>query len=496
MLPAIVQGLSVLLDPAIIALMIGGIIIGLVFGILPGLSGLVGIAILIPLIYGMEPVHALVLLMAMHVVTYQGGSVTAIMLNIPGTGPNAATLFDGFPMTQQGHSGRALGNALTASVLGGLFGAIVLALVIPVIRPIVLAFQSPECLILILIGISFIALLGGGSASKGLIAGGLGLILSFIGYQGLTGVVRYNFGSIYLYDGIKLVPLALGLFAIPTTIDLITTGGTIAKVRTVVASTRADLFQGIKDVFHHWQLLLRCSGIGTLVGTIPGIGGDVAVFVAYGHGKQTSKHPERFGTGCEEGVIAPESANNAKEGGSLIPTLAFGIPGSAAMAVLLGAFLIIGLQPGPMFLKEHLDIAFTLVGVIVLANILGSGIVMLASGKLAKIAFVRGHILGPLILILVALGAYSVRLNMLDVLTAFILGGLGYAMTRLGYSRPALFLGYVLGELGETYFYISLAAYGWLFLTKPIVLILITVAVLGLSYKRIGALFRKRAGTS
>jgi len=494
MLQEIISGLLSIFDPMILLLIFGGVIFGLVFGLLPGLGGLTVLALLMPLCFKMEPVSGLALLMAAYSVIYQGGSITAILLNIPGTGPNAATLLDGFPMTQQGRSGRAIGIAETASALGGIFGAIVLALIIPGIRPVVMAFGSPECFMLVFMGLCFIAILATASPIKGLIAGGLGLIISFIGYHGVTAITRFTFGNLYLYDGIRLISLALGIFAIPEAINLMTTGGTIAKVKGPVTTTTSDVIEGMKDVFRHWWLFLRSSAIGTLVGIVPGVGGDVSVFVAYGQAKQTSKHPERFGTGCVEGVIAPESANNAKEGGSLVPTLAFGIPGSAGMALLLGALLILGLVPGPSFLKEHLDLTFTMVGTIVLSCITASTICLLLAPKLAKIAYVPGHILAPIILVLVTLGAYAVANDMRDVFSAFVFGGLGYAMAKYDYSRPALFLGYILGVLAERYLHISLEAFGWRFILQPVSLVLLIIIILTLFSRVIGKLFGRLRG--
>jgi len=491
MLEAIFQGLASLADPIILIYLIVGIFIGIALGILPGVSGFTGLAIMTPLVYGMDPKAAFALLMGMYGISPTGGSMTAILLNIPGDAPNAATLLDGFPMTQQGRGGRALGIAFTVSALGGLFGGLVLIAAIPILQPLVMAFRSPERFVFVLIGISFISTLGSGSPLRGLISGGLGLLLSFMGFQGMTGFTRYAFGFSYLYDGLGIVPVALGLFAVPQAIELMSTGSTIAKVEQVAVTAWSDLLQGCKVVFRHWWLFVRSATIGTVIGMVRGLGGTIASWIAYGHAKQTSKYPEKFGTGIDEGVLAPESANNAKEGGGLIPTLAFGIPGSGSMAVLLGTFLILGIDPGPFFIRDHLDLVFALVIYLIASNILGAIILLLASGQLAKIAFVPGHILGPLILILVAIGAYSVESNVLDVFTALILGGMGYWMRSLGYSNPAFFLGFILGLLAERYFHISLESYGWLFFTQPISLILIFIAVLTFNFEKIAALFKK-----
>lgn len=486
-----IQGFLAVFDLATLPLVLLGIPIGLIFGILPGLSGLTALALLMPFIFGMEPGKALAFLMAAHAVIYTGGSVTAILLNIPGSPPNAATLIDGFPMTQKGLAGRALGNALTSSALGGVFGGIVLIGLVFAVRPIIMAFGLPEYFFLILLGLSFISVIGKGSAVKGLISGIMGIFLSFVGIHALTGEPRFWFGSLQLLEGFGIIPVALGIFAMPEIIRLFTRGGTIVQVER--ASVRPGLvWEGVKDIFRHFRLFLQSSAVGTGVGIIPGVGGDVAPFVAYGIAKSSSKHPEEFGQGCVEGVIAPESANNAKEGGALLPTLAFGIPGSAAMALLLGAFLLVGLKPGPMFLQEHTDIAFTLAGTIILANLLGAAVLLLLAGKLSRLAFLRGSILGPVILVLVVIGAFSVRGNPWDVVFVFIFGALGYAMRAFDYNRPAFFLGFILGVMAETYFGLSLRTYGPLFFLRPISLALLLITLLAMFSDQIRAMFARR----
>jgi putative tricarboxylic transport membrane protein len=477
MLEAMISGLLDVFALNTLLVLLIGIPIGLIFGILPGLGGLTALAVLMPLIYGMKPSLALAFLLAAHAVIYTGGSVTAVLLNIPGAPPNAATLIDGFPMTQKGLAGRALGNALASSGLGGLVGGVLLIGLIFVVRPIVMAFGLPEYFFLIVLGISFIAVLGRGSSLKGLISGIMGIFLSFIGVHALTGEPRFWFGSLYLLEGIEIIPLVLGLFAMPEVVDLIARRGTIAQVEKVSVSPGL-VWEGVKDVFRHWGLFLQSSALGAIIGIIPGIGGDAACFIAYGMAKQVSRIPEQFGQGCVEGVIAPESANNAKEGGSLLPTLAFGIPGSSAMALLLGAFLIVGLRPGPLFLEENLDVAFTLAGTVIFANILGAAALLLLAPKLANLAFIRGSILGPVVLVLVVIGGYLGTNNLLDVVMVFVFGALGYVMKSYRYNRPALFLGFVLGALGERYFGLALKTYGPFFFLRPISLILFLGTIL------------------
>ena len=484
MFEAIIAGTLTVFQPDILAIIAIGVVIGLLFGILPGLSGIVALAILIPLIYDMDRVYALTFLLSVHAVVYSGGAVGAILLNIPGAPPNAATVIDGFPMTKKGKAGQALGAAFVASMLGGIFGAFVLAALIPVVSTVVMAFGSPETFFLGILALSFIAIISKESTVKGLISGGLGILLSFVGYQGLTGIPRFTFDNLYLYNGVKLIPLALGIFAIPTILDLAAKGEALSQVERPVGAIKADLVEGIKSAFRHWWLVLRCSVIGSVIGIIPGIGGETAPFVAYGYAKQTSRHSAEFGSGHIEGVIAPESANNAKEGGALLPTLAFGIPGSASMAIMLGAFLIVGLTPGPALLADHADIVFSLIGTLILANILACILILLLANRLARIAFVRAQILVPVILSLITVGAFSTEANIFDVLMMLALGILGYAMKTHGYNCPALILGFVLGQLVETYLYISLGAYGSTFFLRPICVVLILLTVVGLFYSQ------------
>ncbi|MEW6674008.1 MAG: tripartite tricarboxylate transporter permease [Thermodesulfobacteriota bacterium] len=488
MFESMVTGLSFLFQPTIILYQLFAILIGIIIGIIPGLTGIVLLAIFIPFTWTMDPQHALAFLMAGYAVCNNGGTITAILINIPGTGANSATLLDGFPMSQQGKAGQAIGAALTASALGGLFGGIVLAIFIPIVRPVVLAFGAPESFFLVIMGLSFISAVGRGSMGKALFAALLGLLFSFVGYHASTAFPRYSFGMTTLFDGINIVPCALAVFAIPEMIDLMYKGGSISKVKSRAAPLR-DVIEGCKAVIRHWWLLLRCSALGTIVGIVPGVGADVSVWVAYGHAKITSKNPEAFGKGAIEGVIAPESASNGKEGGALLPTLALGIPGSAAMAILLGAFLVLGIQPGPRFLVDHLDLAWTIVGALIISNIIGSLLCVFIGMQLIRITQVRAQFLAPVILCITALGAYCGENSAFDVFLMFALSLLGWSMRKLGYSRPSFFLGFILGALAERYYNISVQTYGWQFFLTPISLVIIGLTFLGVFYEQLKAAF-------
>ncbi len=486
MFESLVQGLVDIMRPEVFGLMMIGIIIGLIFGIIPGIGSMTAIAILMPMIWGVQPVLALTFLLALSASTSQGGSITAVLVNVPGTGPNAATMLDGFPMAQKGQAGRALGAVLAAGAFGGIFGGVIIIALIPVVRPMVLAFGSPELFFLVLLGLSFIAILTSGSQLKGLVAGLLGIMLALFGYQATTAVPRFTFGSLYLEDGIKMIPLILGLFAVPEVIDMAIKARRGEKVESPITAIGSGLFEGVKDIFRNIWLFIRCGVIGTIFGIIPGVGAEVATFFCYAHAKQTSKHPEQFGHGTVEGVIAPETASNAKEGGALLTTLAFGLPGSAVMALLLGAFLVVGITPGPKILEEHLNLSFSLVWTSIIANVISSVILLLLAKQLIKISLVRAQILMPVILVFAAVGAYAPEQSMLDVVATFIFALFGYAAKHLGYNRAAIILGFVLGKLAETYFLISLNSYGVSFALRPvcIILILIMIATIGAEFIR------------
>jgi TctA family transporter len=360
----------------------------------------------------------------------------------------------------------------------------------------IMALRMGDMVFLILLGITFIAVLGEGSMLKGLISGGLGLLISFIGWQAVTSVARFTFGSLYLYDGIKMVPLAVGLFAVPEMIALTTRGGTLARAGAVYKGL-ADVWLGMKDVVRHWTLVLRSSIIGFICGAIPGVGASIACFIAYGHAKQTSKHPERFGTGTVEGVIAPESANDAKEGGAVLTTLALGIPGSAVMALLLGAFLVLGLVPGPEMVTKHLDLSITLVLVIIVASVIGELFIAIPLAPfLSRVAFIPGRILAPLVLVIAFLGAYSYREQFEDVIVTLIFAALGLVMRKYGFNRAALFLGFILGFLFERYLFLALNLTGPLFFLRPISLALILITLASIFYGPVRNWISRRQGGS
>ncbi len=469
MLGAFWQAVFTLLQPKILIVLLPAILLGIIIGILPGIGRLVGGALLLPLLFRLPPEIALTILVAFYAVTFTGGSITAVLINIPGDGPNVVTCIDGFPMTQKGEGGRAVGAAVTASMMAGVGSVFLALLTVPLVMPIIMVFKAPELFVLIFLGLVFMAEIISGSPIKGMISGFMGLLISLVGVQGLTGTDRLTFGSFFLLNGLDLVAVATGLFGIAELIDMLVKGQESITPR-IEKQKMSDVLRGAKDVFTHKLLWLRCTIIGYVIGIIPAVGAETAIWIAYAQAKKTSKNPEEFGKGCVEGVIAPESANNSEAPGALLTTMAFGIPGSASMAILLGGFLLVGVVPGPAMMREHLPLAFILIIGMAISSIIGGFICLAAAPYLARVALVNMDFLFPVILILIFAGAYISADSMLNVIVAIAFGLLGFAMKRLGYFRPPLLLGFVLGELMEFYLLRSLKLFGPLFFITPICL--------------------------
>lgn len=476
------SGLQQATSLEILGLMVLATFIGNFFGAIPGLGGNLALALLIPFVFGWEPFTGLAFLLAMHSVVHTGGSIPGILFAIPGTGPTVATIVDGYPMTQQGRGGQAMGAQLAASAVGGVIGAAVLALLIPVLRPIAIAFGSPEVFMLIVFGLTFVVILSRESIPKGFMAALLGLLLSTVGLDPHTGVGRYTFDQLWLWDGIHIVTLVLGIFAFAEMIDLGARGrgGRIAEGE--VKMPWHQLWEGTVTVFTEWWLTLRTAVIGTFIGIIPGLGGDVATWICYGHAVQTCKNNENFGKGDIRGVIGVETANNAKEGGALLPTIVFGIPGSSGMAILLGAFLILGITPGPQMLTEHLDLVWGMVWVMVIANLFGAASLYPLCGVMGKLAFIRGGLLIPPIMILAGIGSSLIRGHWQDIILVMFAGLLGFGMKKWDFPRPPMILGFILGRLAEDYLHKSLAAWGFAFLLRPVCAVLLVLAAASLGY--------------
>ncbi len=483
-LEAFVNGFFQLFTWKAFLLQLVGIAIGFMVGILPGLGGPVTLALMLPFIFSMTPVEAFSFLLGMAAVTATTGDITSILFGVPGEPVTASIVVDGHPMAKNGEAGRALGAALTSSLIGAIFGALCLAICIPVVRPLVLSVGSPQYFMFTMLGIAFLASLTGDSVVKGLTAACLGLLIALIGLDPISGTERYTFGSLYLWDGIGLVPATLGLFAIPEIIDMSKSGTSIAKAS---VGKIGGVMQGVKDTAKHWGLVIRCSALGTYIGIIPGMGGSLSQWVSYAHAVQSSRDKQRFGKGAVEGVLAPAAANHSTLGGAMVPTVAFGVPGSVTTAILLGAFLIQGLVPGPPMLTPesqggHLSLTFSFVWIIVVSNIITTAICFLFLARIAKVTQVRTTLVIPFVLLLSYIGAFSENNSYGDVVVMLVFGALGWFMVQLDWPRPPLILGLVLGKLAEQNLFLSIDGYGMEWLSFPSVITLFALIVVGTVY--------------
>lgn len=482
MVDAFIGGLLSVLQLKPFLFLLIGAGIGFWVGILPGLGGATTLALMLPFIYKMTPQEAFPFLLGMHSVCTSTGDVTSILFGIPGESLSAALIVDGYPMTKKGEAGRALGAALMSSLVGAVIGALALAIAIPVVRPIVLAFGSPEMFMLVILGLTCISSLSG-QGRRGLLlgalSGGFGFLCSLVGQDTHAGIHRYTFGLLYLWNGLPLIPVLVGIFAIPEIVNLIVSGTAIAG-DLPRGKLGKGVIEGVKDTFRHFWLTIRCSILGAFFGILPGLGGGVSQWIAYTHAVQSAKNAEEragFGKGDIRGVLGPGAANNSKEGGSLIPTVAFGIPGGPGMAILLGGFLILGIVPGPDMLTKHLTLTFSMVWTIVIANIIVVGASLLFINHIARLTTVRGNLIVPFLLFLCFIAAYSSNFQLGDFVVLQLFGIFGYLMVRFDWPRPPFALGFILGNIAELYLYTSTNRYGADWLLRPGVIILFFIAV-------------------
>ncbi len=475
MIEAAAHALTALLEPVRFAILVGGVVLGLLLGVIPGLGGVVGLAILIPFTYNLDPYAAFALLLGMAAVTTISDLIPAVLFGVPGSVGAAATVMDGHELAKRGQAGRALGAGYMSALVGGIFGAVLLAIGLPLIRPVVLYMGSAELLAFCIFGLSMVAVLSGRAPLKGLAGVGLGLMLAMIGSGSQSGTPRWTFDSFYLWDHLPLIPLTLGLFAMPELAEMAVSRKSISREKSPDFSLKQQ-WVGARDALRNWWLVLRCSALGAVLGTVPGLGAASIDWIAYGHAVRTEKNAESFGHGDIRGVIAPEASNNAKEGGHLIPTIAFGVPSGASMAVLLSAFLLHGLVPGPEMLTKHLDITFSMIWSLTLAHVIGGLICLGFSGLFARLAGVPAGQLVPIVLCIMFVSAYQGSASWGDIYSAVIFGIIGWLMKIYGWPRPPLMLGFVLGALFERYLFISVEIYGFGWLTRPVVLVILAVS--------------------
>lgn len=450
-LPALGEAAGLILQPLVLGYLVLGVMMGLCIGVAPGLGGIAGLSLLLPFMFGMEPILGLALMIGMVAVVPTSDTFASVLMGIPGSSASQATVLDGFPMAKKGQAARALSAAFASSLFGGLVGAAFLTVFILVARPIVLEFRTPELLMITIFGLSMVGILAGRVALKGIVAAGLGMLIGTIGEGDSAGELRMaTYDLPYLIDGLKLVIVGLGIFAIPEIVAL------LRKDRAI--SDRAPIgggwLAGVRDWFANIWLSVRCSIIGVVVGVIPGLGGSVVDWIAYGHSVQSTKDQSKFGSGEVRGVIGPESSNNAKEGGGLVPTLLFGIPGSGSMAIFIGAVALLGsgqIEVGPSMLKNNLNITYAIVWLLALANVVGTLICISASGGIARLTAIPFALLAPFLFMIIAFAAFQSGQDILDLAALFGIGLLGIMLRRFDWSRPAFLIGFVLSNPAETY---------------------------------------------
>jgi len=459
-----------------IALLIG-VMGGMVFGVLPGIGGGELMAVLIPLTWKMDVTTAFSLLIGIYATSKFGGSLTAILFNVPGDNPNAATLLDGFPMARQGKARTAIAASAVVSILGGWVSALTIVAFLPVMYWLILHLGPAEYFLLALFGLTAIAAVSAKSLTKGLISGGIGIMISTIGYHPLVGKPRFAMGSYFLQDGIQMVTVVIGTLAMSQAIALLMEGSPIAAKGVKLTGS---IWEGVAACFKHFGVFVRSSLIAIVVGIAPGAGATVAAFLAYASAVKASKNPENFGKGDIRGVIAAETATNACQGGDLVPTLILGIPGSKACAILLGAFIIHGISPGPQLVKTRPDIIYLIIAGLVLAHFICVGISIFFVGAMEKLTTTRAEILSPIIIVFCLIGSYVIREYPQDMLITVIFGIVGYLMQKYGYHPIPMVLGLILGPIAEFGFFQALRYSDngfWVFFTRPqsVVLIILTL---------------------
>ncbi|BDW86610.1 MULTISPECIES: tripartite tricarboxylate transporter permease [Roseicyclus] len=447
-LPALGEALALVFHPTQLMFLCAGVLLGLSIGVLPGLGGIAGLSLVLPFMFGMDPVAGLALMVGLIAVIPTSDTFSSVLLGIPGSSASQATVLDGFPLARKGEAGRALAAAFVSSLYGGLFGALILTCIIFVARPLILAFGLPEMLMITVLGMSMVAILAGRVPMKGIIACGLGLLLGTIGSAPAGGSLRMSTYDIpYLVDGFQLVIVGLGIYAIPEVVSLLRQDKPISNSGTL----GRGWLDGLRDWWRNKWLSTKCAAIGVVVGVIPGLGGSVVDWIAYGYAVQSTKDRDRFGQGDIRGVIAPESSNNAKEGGGLVPTLIFGIPGSGSMAVFLGGLALLGLSPGPSMIRQDLDITYTIVWSLALANVIGAGLCVLLSGQIAKLTTIRFTLLAPFLFMMIAFAAFQSRQSLGDLVALVGIGLIGILLRRFDFSRPAFLIGFVLSAQAEQF---------------------------------------------
>ena len=475
----ILIGFSNVFSAETFLILIAGVLGGIIIGALPGLTSTMGVALLLPITYGMEATVGIVMLLGIYCGSVYGGSISAILLSTPGTPASAATVLDGHPMALRGEGGRALTISTIASTFGGVISGLLLIFISPIIAQFALKFGATEFFALAVFGLSIIVGISNKSIAKGLSAGFLGLLLATVGIDDITGSVRFTFGVSELNTGFQLIPAMIGLFAISQVFLRLE-----EKVKSeIITQKKFSLIPSKSDMKVIFSTAAWSSILGAFIGAIPGTGGDIAAWTSYNVAKRTSKHPEEFGTGCAKGIAAPESANNGTTGGTLIPLLTLGVPGDTSTAVLLGAFTLQGLQVGPLLFTQHADLIYTIFVGFMAANVLMFILGMGLMRVYVKVLSVAEYFVVPAILILCIVGSFAINKNYFDVAVMFVFGILGYILTKLEIPMSPIVLAFILGPMAEKNFrralMLSNGDYS-VFFSRPLTVVLFAVAIFSL----------------
>ena len=454
-LDSLLGAIDALLTLDTMAWLLAGVFVGIIVGALPGLGPPLGMAIILPLTLPLAPADAIILLVGVYSGSMYGGSIAAVLINTPGVSSSAATMFDGYPMSQQGRAATALSISATASAISGLFTITALILFSPALIQMVLAVGTPERFLVAILGLAMITVVTRGSVAKGLLAGATGLLVTTVGVAPMSLDRRYA-ETLYLYDGIDFVAVLIGLFAIAEMMKLAGQEGGIAEGEVTI--DRAGIMEGVVLTLKHPVTVFKSGMIGMLVGAIPGAGATVSNFVAYSEAVRVSKEPETFGKGNEIGVIASEASNNGTVAGSLVPAISFGIPGSSSTAVLIGGLLMHGLRPGPSMFDADGELMLTYT--MLLALLVGNVVILLfglsAVTRLGYLTKIDTDYIIPMVVVLSFLGTYALRVNPIDIATIIVFGVIGFYMVRYNYSVIAFVLGVVLGDIAEQNLYTAL----------------------------------------
>ena len=483
-----------ILNPSVLLVMVAGSIGGIIIGAMPGLTSVMGVTLLLPFTYGMDTTTGMAMLLAISFGAIYGGSITAILIGTPGTPASAATMIEGRKFAARGEGGRAVGISTTSSWIGGTISAIMLILISPQLAKLALKFGAPEYCTLCFFGLTIIASISGKNLLKGAIAGFIGLLISTIGIDPMTGFSRFAFGNVNLYSGLQTVPLMIGLFAIAQVFvnlkDGVEQNVVTQKVDRVIP-TWADLKKSL-------PVSIRSGFIGTFIGIIPAAGADIAAFVSYDVAKKVSKHPEDFGTGCVEGLAAPEAGNNGDTSGALVPMLTLGVPGDATAAVLIGALTLHGLQPGPLLFKENLEIVNNIFASALIANLLFLIFGLLLLRVFLKVIQLKPYILTPIIFALCIIGAFALRNNLFDVGAMLVIALIGYFFIYLDIPIAPIVLALILGPMFESNLrralLLSSGSFS-IFFTRPIALLFIVLAAVSLLWPLLRKKLEKDSGT-